>query len=125
MSSAAALPGLPSPRLTLAGRLRGDKAPDVLIEALALIDAPASGRMAIGEALTNLAAAPIADIASVKLSANWMAACGAGTHGNAGRTIAQRNHANYPRGRAAAAEDQRRRLGCGVLRSDRAACHLG
>ena len=38
--SAAALPGLPSPRLTLAGRLRGDKAPDVLIEALALIDAP-------------------------------------------------------------------------------------
>ncbi len=38
--SAAALPGLPSPRLTFAGRLRGDKAPDVLIEALALIDAP-------------------------------------------------------------------------------------
>jgi glycosyltransferase involved in cell wall biosynthesis len=38
--SAAALPGLPSPRLTFAGRLRGDKAPDVLIEALALTDAP-------------------------------------------------------------------------------------
>ncbi len=38
--SAAALPGLPSPRLTFAGRLRGNKAPDVLIEALALIDAP-------------------------------------------------------------------------------------
>jgi glycosyltransferase involved in cell wall biosynthesis len=38
--SAAALPRLPSPRLTFAGRLRGDKAPDVLIEALALIDAP-------------------------------------------------------------------------------------
>ena len=38
--SAAALPGFPSPRLTFAGRLRGDKAPDVLIEALALIDAP-------------------------------------------------------------------------------------
>ena len=38
--SAAALPGLPSPRLTFAGRLRGDKASDVLIEALALIDAP-------------------------------------------------------------------------------------
>ena len=31
--SAAALPGLPSPRLTFAGRLRGDKAPDVLIDA--------------------------------------------------------------------------------------------
>jgi hypothetical protein len=38
--SAAALPGLPSPRLTFAGQLRGDKAPDVLIEVLALIDAP-------------------------------------------------------------------------------------
>ena len=38
--SAAALPGLPSPRLTLAGRPRGDKVPDVLIEALAPIDAP-------------------------------------------------------------------------------------
>ncbi len=38
--SAAALPGLPSSQLTFAGRLRGDKAPYVLIEALALIDAP-------------------------------------------------------------------------------------
>jgi glycosyltransferase involved in cell wall biosynthesis len=38
--STAALPGFPSPRLTFAGRLRGNKAPDVLIEALALIDAP-------------------------------------------------------------------------------------
>ena len=43
---------------------------------LAVIDAPASGRMAVGEALTNIAAAPIADIADIKLSANWMAACG-------------------------------------------------
>ncbi len=43
---------------------------------LALIDAPASGRMAVGEALTNLAAALIADISKVKLSANWMAAAG-------------------------------------------------
>ena len=43
---------------------------------LALIDGPASGRMAIGEALTNLAAARIADIRDVKLSANWMAATG-------------------------------------------------
>jgi hypothetical protein len=32
--SAAALPGFPSPRLTFADRLRGDKAPDVLIEIL-------------------------------------------------------------------------------------------
>ena len=32
--------------------------------------------MAIGEALTNIAAAPIADIGDIKLSANWMAAAG-------------------------------------------------
>jgi phosphoribosylformylglycinamidine synthase len=43
---------------------------------LAVINAPASGRMAVGEALTNIAAAPIADISDIKLSANWMAACG-------------------------------------------------
>jgi len=43
---------------------------------LALIDAPASGRMAVGEAITNIAAARIASLASVKLSANWMAAAG-------------------------------------------------
>ena len=43
---------------------------------LALIDAPASGRMAVGEALTNLAAAPVASLSRVKLSANWMAAAG-------------------------------------------------
>ncbi|MFC5476344.1 phosphoribosylformylglycinamidine synthase [Paraherbaspirillum soli] len=43
---------------------------------LAVIDAAASGRMAVGEALTNIAAAPIADISDIKLSANWMAACG-------------------------------------------------
>ncbi|MGQ5524207.1 phosphoribosylformylglycinamidine synthase [Chitinimonas sp. PSY-7] len=43
---------------------------------LALISSPASGRMAIGEALTNLAAAPIAKLGNVKLSANWMAAAG-------------------------------------------------
>ncbi|MTW12709.1 phosphoribosylformylglycinamidine synthase [Pseudoduganella eburnea] len=43
---------------------------------LAVIDAPASGRMAVGETVTNLAAAPINDISNIKLSANWMAACG-------------------------------------------------
>ncbi len=42
---------------------------------LAAIDAPASGRMAVAEAITNLLAAPI-DLPRVKLSANWMAACG-------------------------------------------------
>ncbi|MBI2311389.1 MAG: phosphoribosylformylglycinamidine synthase [Betaproteobacteria bacterium] len=43
---------------------------------VALIDGPASGRMALGEAITNLAAAPINDLSQVKLSANWMAAAG-------------------------------------------------
>ncbi len=44
---------------------------------LAVIDAPASGRMAVGEAITNIAAAAaIEDISDIKLSANWMAACG-------------------------------------------------
>jgi phosphoribosylformylglycinamidine synthase len=44
---------------------------------LAAINAPASGRMAVAEALTNLAAAPVDDLSRVKLSANWMAAAGA------------------------------------------------
>src|SRR6185369_17628959 len=35
-----------------------------------------SGRMAVGEALTNLAAAPVQSLKRVKLSANWMAAAG-------------------------------------------------
>jgi phosphoribosylformylglycinamidine synthase len=43
---------------------------------LALIDAPASGRMAIGEAITNIAAASIDGIGDIKLSANWMAPAG-------------------------------------------------
>jgi phosphoribosylformylglycinamidine synthase len=43
---------------------------------LAVINAPASGRMAIGEAITNIAAAPIQSLGKLKLSANWMAACG-------------------------------------------------
>ena len=43
---------------------------------LAIIDAAASARMAIAEALTNLLAAPVENLARVKLSANWMAACG-------------------------------------------------
>jgi glycosyltransferase involved in cell wall biosynthesis len=38
--SARPLPGLPSPRLTFAGRFRADKAPDILVEALALVDDP-------------------------------------------------------------------------------------
>ncbi|NQU38995.1 MAG: phosphoribosylformylglycinamidine synthase [Lentisphaerae bacterium] len=43
---------------------------------LALISGPASGRMAIGEALTNIAAAAIGSIKKIRLSANWMCACG-------------------------------------------------
>lgn len=42
---------------------------------LASVDGPASGRMAVGEALTNLLAAPVS-LSGVKLSCNWMAACG-------------------------------------------------
>ena len=48
----------------------GEKAP------LALIDAPASGCMAIVEAITNLAAARVDGLGQVKLSANWMAPAG-------------------------------------------------
>jgi len=43
---------------------------------LALLNAPASGRMAIGEALTNIAAAPVGELSNIVLSANWMAAAG-------------------------------------------------
>ncbi|MCL2075690.1 MAG: phosphoribosylformylglycinamidine synthase [Betaproteobacteria bacterium] len=43
---------------------------------LAVLNAPASGRMAVSEALTNLAAADVSSLSKVKLSANWMAACG-------------------------------------------------
>ena len=48
----------------------GERAP------IAVVDGPASGRMAVAEALTNLAAAPVASLSRVKLSANWMAAAG-------------------------------------------------
>ena len=43
---------------------------------LALVDAPASGRMAVGEAITNIAAARIEQLGNLKLSANWMCAAG-------------------------------------------------
>ena len=43
---------------------------------LALLDARAAGRMAVAEALTNIASADVAGIERVVLSANWMAACG-------------------------------------------------
>jgi len=42
---------------------------------VALLDAPASGRMAIGEALTNLMGAGVGRLRTINLSANWMAAC--------------------------------------------------
>jgi phosphoribosylformylglycinamidine synthase len=48
----------------------GERAP------VALLDAAASARLAIAEAITNIASAPIARLADVKLSANWMAAAG-------------------------------------------------
>ncbi|CAM3693273.1 phosphoribosylformylglycinamidine synthase [Parendozoicomonas haliclonae] len=43
---------------------------------VALLDAPASGRMAVGEAITNIASARINQLSEVRLSANWMAAAG-------------------------------------------------
>ncbi len=43
---------------------------------VASIDAPASGRMSVGEVITNLAAARIEKLSDIRLSANWMAAAG-------------------------------------------------
>ena len=43
---------------------------------LAILDAPASGRIAIGECLTNIAASNVGKIGNIKLSANWMVAAG-------------------------------------------------
>lgn len=48
----------------------GERAP------LALIDAAASARMAVGEAITNIAAAAVKELGEIRLSANWMAAAG-------------------------------------------------
>jgi phosphoribosylformylglycinamidine synthase len=50
---------------------------------LALLDAPASGRMAIAEAITNISAAAIARLSDIKLSANWMCAAGYGVEDEA------------------------------------------
>jgi phosphoribosylformylglycinamidine synthase len=43
---------------------------------IAIVNAAAASRMALGEALTNLCAADIGELDTIKLSANWMAACG-------------------------------------------------
>jgi phosphoribosylformylglycinamidine synthase len=43
---------------------------------VAMLSAPASARLAIGEAITNLASAPVASLDEIRLSANWMAAIG-------------------------------------------------
>lgn len=43
---------------------------------VAVIDSAASARMAVAEAVTNIMAAPINSLSDIKLSANWMAACG-------------------------------------------------
>ncbi len=43
---------------------------------VALLDAPASGRMAVGETITNIASARINKLSEIRLSANWMAAAG-------------------------------------------------
>ncbi len=43
---------------------------------VALLDAAAASRLAIGEVITNLASAPVGDLGRIKLSCNWMAAAG-------------------------------------------------
>ncbi len=43
---------------------------------LALLDAAAAARMAVTEAVTNILAADVASLCDIRLSANWMAACG-------------------------------------------------
>ncbi|MEE4173241.1 MAG: phosphoribosylformylglycinamidine synthase [Xanthomonadales bacterium] len=43
---------------------------------LAIIDAPASGRLAVAEAVTNMAGVPLRALSDIRLSANWMAAAG-------------------------------------------------
>jgi len=43
---------------------------------LAVVNSPAAARMAVAEAITNIASAPIASLSDVRLSANWMAAAG-------------------------------------------------
>lgn len=50
---------------------------------VALLSPAASGRLAVGEAITNIAAAPISEITDIRLSANWMAACGIDTENQA------------------------------------------
>jgi phosphoribosylformylglycinamidine synthase len=45
---------------------------------LAVVDAAASARMAVGEVITNMAGAAIEKLSDIKLSANWMAAAGDG-----------------------------------------------
>src|SRR6202044_1310401 len=48
----------------------GERAP------VAVLNAPASGRLAVGEAITNIVAADVRRLTDIRLSANWMAACG-------------------------------------------------
>jgi len=43
---------------------------------VAILDAPAAARLAVGEAITNILAADLRQLADLRLSANWMAACG-------------------------------------------------
>src|ERR1700723_96357 len=43
---------------------------------VAVLNAPASGRLAVGEAITNILAADVRSLTDIRLSANWMAACG-------------------------------------------------
>ncbi len=43
---------------------------------VAVLNGPASGRLAVAEAVTNILAADVSSLSQIRLSANWMAACG-------------------------------------------------
>ncbi|MCC5871977.1 MAG: phosphoribosylformylglycinamidine synthase [Gammaproteobacteria bacterium] len=57
---------------------------------LALVDSAAAARVAVGEAITNLMAADVGELADIKLSANWMAAAG---HGHEDQALFEAVHA--------------------------------
>ena len=77
---------------------------------LALINPAASGRMAVGEAITNIAAARDRDIGDIKLSANWMAPAGHPGRGRGAlRHGARGRHGAVSRSSASASRSARTR----------------
>ena len=80
---------------------------------LALLDAAAAARMAVGEAITNLCAAPVESLERIKLSANWMAAAGhPGEDARAVRRGQGRRHGAVPGSSTSASRSARTRCRC-------------